>query len=364
MIVRRRWDAAFAMQSRTRVSAPRMPDHTDKSEIAARGAETAADAARTMLRGQLKVIPRVVALATDGDVIDGERVHKMRVATRRAEAALLAAESMIGDRKALDAVRDSLGRVRRAGRVVRRCDVELGLLSRLLEGASGADSASAIGYVMGRVAAERSRGERAVRKLRGRFSEKSFRRSVKRIARSIAPCPDDPGATGWAMEQIGAAFGEVRRIGASLETDPDRLHELRLALKRLRYQAELFEPVVHAGAWRGLIEHLSVGQERLGSANDSAGLTRRVRGMIAEPARSGLFVAALGRLADELERETRALRDSGRAWWDAHGRGAVERMCGNGSTGSVIGPMMDLDAAMDAAILEAQRGLMSRGTGE
>lgn len=338
-------------------------NNAEKSGSAPSGVNAAADAARSMLREQLKAVPKLVARASRGDVVDGDHVHKMRVATRRAEAALHAAEAMISDESALSAVRSTLKRVRKAGSGVRRCDVELKALQHRLEECSDADVASAIAFVMGRVAGERVRAERSVRKLADRFSKKSYRRSIKRLAKSIEPESDQPGATDWAMRRIGAAFREVWTIGKDCGADPEQLHELRLALKRLRYQAELFEPVVHGSGWRGLIETLSECQDRLGRANDSAELTQRVRAILDEPAGAGLFEESLRRLADELERETQALWRSGRSCWDAQARGSVERLFANGSTGGEIGPMMDLDAAMDAAIMEAQRGLMNRGVG-
>lgn len=343
--------------------AERGSDNTVRPDNAPAGVGAAARAA---LRDLLKPIPKLVGRASDSDAVRAEDVHRMRVSTRRGAAALQAFAPLIADEAALGEMEQQLKAIRKSGARTRCCDVDLAALSARLDRCEDADEVAAIGFAMRRLADERDRGARGVRRFGDRFSRKSFRRLVKRLIRSIPDDADGPTPTDWAMRSLSAAFEEVWSLGRSDDATAEELHELRLALKRLRYQAELFEPIVVWSGWRGVIEAAIECQDRLGHANDATELAARV-GAIARGLErgadgwSGRVRAGLERLASGLESEGASAGGQARDWWAREGRRSIDRLVGTGSTRGRNGPMMDLDAAMDAAIRDARESLTQRG---
>ncbi|MEZ6209941.1 MAG: CHAD domain-containing protein [Phycisphaerales bacterium] len=325
-----------------------------------------ARAARESVRDTLRRAAK--SLRRAGKSGDAESIHRMRVATRRAQAALIAFGDLIKDGEALERVGGDLDRMRRSGSRARSCDVDLRALGDRLRACDDCEMAAAIGFVMSRLSGERARGRERVGRLGKRFDSDGYRRAAKRIVRSIDAGGAGERLTEWAMKRVGGALEEVWARGNDGALDSERLHELRIALKRLRYQAELFESFVAWSGWRGMIEACAACQERLGHANDATELAARVRGIAEEldASESGWGVSlrvGLDRLADGLEREGRERGEAAQSWWMGEGKRSVDRLIGNGSTGGSNGPMMDLDAAMDAALTDARRSLEDRGTG-
>jgi len=339
------------------------------SGVSAHGDPLSGDLARvggTMLRDALRWIPKLLRRAAEtGEV---EAIHKMRVGTRRAGAALFAFEDLVEDRRALAGVTAVLDRVRRSGSKARACDVDLRALSVRLDSCDDPSESAAIGFVMSRLGENRARGQQRVERRWGRFDRGSYRAHCKRMCQSIRTDGKTESVTEWAMKRVGMALEAVWALGNAADMSDEQLHELRIALKRLRYQAELFEPVVVWSGWRGMIEASVECQERLGHANDASELAARVR-RIGEQLEGGAtgwssgLAEGLDRLASGLEREGRASGAAARAWWHVEGRRSVDRLVGSGSTRGSNGPMMDLDAAMDAALTDARRSLDERGSG-
>ncbi|RMF75419.1 MAG: CHAD domain-containing protein, partial [Planctomycetota bacterium] len=94
-------------------------------------AETpASDAARLVLRSRLAPIGELLDGAANHAADDEEFVHQLRVATRRAAAALRAFEC-VGPRTAMKTVARQLREIRRAAAAAREDDVHGGILKSL-----------------------------------------------------------------------------------------------------------------------------------------------------------------------------------------------------------------------------------------
>ncbi|MGP1271955.1 MAG: CHAD domain-containing protein [Phycisphaerales bacterium] len=202
----------------------------------------------------------------------GKRIRKLRVATRRADTAIRFAAPLIGPGDARRA-RRRLRSLRRAGGAVRRCDLFIERLARLLDDAAAMDVAPAATAMVGRLAGERASAlDRFVDEL-ARHGGEAWR------TESLLPAEADghteetvPGTPDLALRLVreaGAAFAESAGH-ASLDIEP--LHGLRLRGKRLRYAAELAAPVIGEPAAAELIQSVVPLQNELGVINDLAEL--------------------------------------------------------------------------------------------
>jgi CHAD domain-containing protein len=166
-------------------------------------------------------------------------VHRMRVASRRL-------------RELLPILQLQHGRARKLGRRLRRATRRLGsvrehdVLTQLLDELR--DSRRLPDRALKRVA-DLVRQERD--EARGRLSEKDVNAGLKRVARKLEAIADelkdaDRGRSGrawrWAIDarvaRRAAALKHAVREAGSMYV-PDRIHAVRLALKKLRYGVEL-----------------------------------------------------------------------------------------------------------------------------
>ena len=84
----------------------------------------------------------------------------------------------------------------------------------------------------------------------------------------------------------------VRRRGAGFaRQSPKKRHRLRIALKKLRYTAEVLAPLYGPDKTGPLLRAVKRLQEKLGDAND----VRMSRDLVAELARSGADAAAVAK---------------------------------------------------------------------
>lgn len=199
------------------------------------------------------------------DTADVEAVHDLRVASRRLGEPLMLLEEWIG-RKASRRARRTLRKVRAAFRDVRDLDV---MQHALVQGGNGdffeTDELASLEGLLTR------RRQRAMEKARRRCERLEPIVLPERILRACAPL-DEPCES--RDRQLADVIREQveRRVGTVLGQDArknDRgdLHELRIAVKRLRYTLELSERVF-ARSEADAIDRLAEAQDVLGHWND------------------------------------------------------------------------------------------------
>jgi CHAD domain-containing protein len=257
---------------------------------------------------------------------DPERVHRLRVATRRTLAALTAFRSLVPAKQRIW-FEKRLRQIRRAAGDTRDLDVLTGRLTGTSAGSgSGRDLKSA-----------RAR-DRLVAML-------SRRREVSR--RPIQAVRDELQAAGWAdrverlLDEVGtadseddfAAYGRrrFRRLLDRFFSRADRklkdaadIHRLRIEGKKLRYALEIFAPVFPADRLARCREALERLQETLGEFTDHASAADRFRRWAREkgvgPDRQ--VIAAFERHEDEqAEQAQRAFVK----WWKPARRRALRK---------------------------------------
>jgi CHAD domain-containing protein len=230
------------------------------------------EAARLSLEPRLKAVAHWLPLAADQAEDDIEYVHRLRVATRRATAALKLYRDWLPKRpyrwlkKRLRAIRRAAGEAR-----------DLDVLADRLEHELGARAAR----LQTHIAEHRAAAQPAIVDAAARCSDKDrYLRKVHLLLAGIGPQgKGEPQCSfgDWAqtrLEQVAA------RSFAALpgdSEDPAVLHRFRIQVKALRYAIELLGPAFSAELRElhyPVVEEL---QRRLGSINDHVTGAARLR---------------------------------------------------------------------------------------
>ncbi len=250
-------------------------------------------AARRVLKVRLKAVQRAVAAEPKpGDEV--EHLHKLRVSTRRAAAALRLFGDWCGG-KPHNRVRRQLRRIRRAAGEARRCDVQLMRLEKeLADRGAGhqnrleADT-TAIERLIDAIRRERVEAADAVESGRRRYAPKGLRRARRKLLRSLCPhsgpaahvspfVPDKQPYTlvELAARELPALANELAGAPAAALRKIEQVHQLRITGKRLRYAIEIVAPCYGPELRETHYPHVEALQERLGELNDVHELMLRV----------------------------------------------------------------------------------------
>ncbi len=288
------------------------------------------DAARRVLGARLSLVARL--LASSEERTDPEYAHQIRVAARRASAALEAFEGCL-ERDDLDQARKRLKKIRRAAGAARECDVHAGMFGAMAERASEGQR-SVIEHLRERIARQREAATAEIRDAAHRYTRKRMRRLLRRLSDHARDPADDPHApvplppespTVLIDEAARVIGGLVDRTRAAAEDDlgaPENLHALRLRTKNLRYALEVFAPCFGPALRERVYPQLAAFQDVLGGVNDMHQIVRRLeRELDALPAdaepplRDGIAA---------LKRRYEAIRDQ-------RHREAIEKIGGTGA---------------------------------
>ena len=227
-----------------------------------------------LIRQRLGALTRTLPSARAGDV---SAIHQARVATRRLREALPLVARGSSGRKLARVVR----RLTRSLGPVRELDVALLTLQEL----SGQRDVprSGVTALQQTIRQERSRMHQDMRRTIDRcrldkLSEKLLTAARKHDALGPRPRATDP-------KQLSAARGRTarraERLAASIENAaaiylPDRLHEVRIAVKKLRYAMEIVRELSGSRATVRIMT-LKRAQDLLGRIHDLEVLIARTR---------------------------------------------------------------------------------------
>lgn len=245
---------------------------------------------------------------------DAEDLHQMRVAVRRLRAMLKAARPFL-DRATADQLRAELGWLGRALGPVRDLDV---LLIRLTAEAAHfpADERAAVEVLVEGLHAERDRARIALHRA---LDARRYQRLLKSVAAEAASTEPGPAVADTVAALTGLVRGEFDRLArevakAGPEPEDGVLHALRIYGKRLRYTAELAQPLLGKRI-RPVLRATTDFQDVLGEHQDACVAQHRVRALLAAHGEVIDFDLAFvgGRLVER--EEVRRLH--GRASWHA-----------------------------------------------
>ena len=256
-----------------------------------------APAAEYLIRQRVSALGRSLPAAKAGDVTS---LHRARVATRRLRAAL----PLVASEGKAEKVAKSVRRLTRVLGPVRELDVALLILDELDRG--GDVPRPGVDRLRGSIVEERERLQAEVREEIDEFDFDKLRKRTLKMARGGAADEGGPHESADARRERSAR--RARRLATAIENAaglylPDRLHEVRIAVKKLRYTLELA-----GGRNVARIRLLKRAQDLLGRLHDLEVLIARTRSIQSSPGASTLKVSAdLDRVVRRLETECRQL---------------------------------------------------------
>ena len=225
--------------------------------------------ASAAIRSVLRNLANWLREAADGE-LSVKALHELRIATRRAEAALQLCQDA-ADGRAARWLQRRLKTLRRACNDARDDDVLCQWIQRHGKSSSSKSLRQAI-------RTHRAEVQPRIVELARRLSDKHrFERRSNKVLKQLRVCE--------RQGQIAQAFGRrlfaevyhfVKALPAQRE-DASALHRLRIIGKRLRYASELVTEIWPDVALVELNEHLHVLQDRLGAIHDHIVGTRRLR---------------------------------------------------------------------------------------
>jgi CHAD domain-containing protein len=235
-----------------------------------------ADAARRVLCMRLETVRDRIGEALTEVKRGGQRVHALRVATRRAAAAVDLFRRCL-PHKVGKHLRSRLRLIRRAAGEARDWDVVLGELTGRLDRVELADR-PAHDMLSGFVLAHRIPAEQRLRAACRDYPFGFDRLLANSLASIRQRGPDVTTFGGHARPTVlrmVTGFDALcqRGDGGSWE----QLHEVRIAAKRLRYALELVQSCIDPGLGGHIATALASLQETLGTVNDSFNESRLLR---------------------------------------------------------------------------------------
>jgi inorganic triphosphatase YgiF len=295
------------------------------------------DALAAILQSALQQFLANQAAARDGR--DPEGVHQLRIALRRLRCAF-ALMRPLARSQALDELRGDAKWLLSGLGTARNWDVFLSqVLAEVAQGCGAIDGFDLLrelaeksrqsGYAMARALLAERRAGRFALALGAWIERRGWKSEIAEHARVELAEP----ALAFATRILARQHGRVLKRGRHFKRLPlAARHDLRLAVKKLRYTADFFLPLLgEPGTAKRYARRLSRLQERLGRYND-AGTTRALLGELAvdglPPAARQALGAVLGwqacRLVGveaELREAWRDFRDAALPWVHSRGRG-------------------------------------------
>jgi CHAD domain-containing protein len=195
--------------------------------------------------------------------LDADSVHDLRVASRRAASSILLLESVLGVNRPVKCRRRIKRLLKKLG-ALRDVQVQISIVEKWKPSRLVTEFLDSLRQF------EKDEG-RAVRKYLNASRRKKIRRSLKTLERRATPLlkSTTAGTIKRRIEEtLNARRADLRAVRADLmPSDPQKLHALRVAAKKLRYCLEAALPLVGA-APKTELQQLHWYQTRLGHMRD------------------------------------------------------------------------------------------------
>lgn len=240
---------------------------------------------RRAWRGLARAVRRAnnAASDTERDAYAPDVVHQLRVACRRAQAAMRLARALTGQAPP-SAARRTVRSLRQAAGPLRNADVHARLLTWLRGVDASQRQRDAIDALLAEIDAERIVAQHALREALHATSPASCRRlgiaagnafSRRSAARTLGREQAHESLRDAARRAIAPLAADVVRLSHAELRVPEHAHALRLAIKPLRYASEQLAEAGHVVLPDPLALLLGEAQRRLGESNDIASLLSR-----------------------------------------------------------------------------------------
>jgi CHAD domain-containing protein len=283
-------------------------------------------AART-LRKRLEAVWRELAAACRPRH-DPERVHQLRVATRRTLAALTAFRGIVPAKQRVW-FEKRLRRIRRAAGGTRDLDVLTGRLERESSRTAagnprGAKAAVVRERLVTMLAKRRDVSRQPIRAVRDELRTADWPARVERLIDAVMAAETGVRFADFGRRRFRQMFNRFFSRADRRLDEPSEIHRLRISGKKLRYALEIFAPVFPAAERTACYDAMERLQETLGEFTDHASAADRFRRWAREkgvgPDRKAL--ATLQRIEDDRAEEARR---AFMKWWKPARRRELRR---------------------------------------
>lgn len=277
------------------------------------GQTSVEEAARRSLEPRLAAVVRCLPVAAHLAEHDIEHVHRLRVATRRAVAALDLYDESLASKPARW-MKKRLRQIRRAAADARDLDV---LAIRLAQ-----EYGEAAATIVELITAQRATVRPAIVKIADRcLRDDRFIRKISKLLDGVRmPTLQDhseqePAEFGhWAAEQLSKLAPAFLAAMPGQTSDVAALHQFRIRAKELRYAIELVAPVFGPELRDDLYPMIEELQERLGRVQDHV-TARQLFQKLASKESSDPRRQILCELADAEARRMTQKVDDFHGWW-------------------------------------------------
>jgi len=248
--------------------------------------------ARRALKARLRWLWSRLPLAAEAAEDDLEHVHQLRVASRRATAAMETFAPYLPPRRAAWFDR-KLKRIRRAAGEARDLDVLTLRLQKEFQG----DTSAAVAAIVERVSVARNEAQPEILAVYHRLQSHEFRQRIRKLVCRVrlretrgenscgdsccdsaardsdscsAECPGnrEPSIFKAARSQMRHLVDAWFTAAEADLSDTHRLHLFRIAGKRLRYAMEIFSAALGSNCRKELYPQVEGILEQLGQIND------------------------------------------------------------------------------------------------
>ena len=194
-----------------------------------------------------------------------EYVHQLRVATRRADAALLLFTEMLPAKRS-QKMRKLLKRVRRSAGDARDLDVLLARLQQEVE-----RGRRPLKKTIATITQMRRGAQRPIEKMSRTLAKRQFSHEVEKLTNRVHWRGTNPEVSyeQAARSMLSRIVDEFFAAAAADLAQTENLHALRIEGKQLRYAIEIFAGA-HAALRENLYPQVEQIQSRLGELNDHA----------------------------------------------------------------------------------------------
>lgn len=221
-------------------------------------------AANRVLDARLNAVWHWLPLAASHSPEDVEYVHQLRVATRRAVAAIRIFSSVL-DGPAADRMRATLRRIREAASEARNWDV---LLQRFQRTAPADSPTTAC--MIDQIRRRREQAQAPLQATCEAVSAADFPGQVASLLAAIQPRSSQRSFGAYARRCSRTAVKKFFRAAAADLDRDENLHCLRIRAKKLRYVMEVSATAFEPQFIRRLYPRIELLQEVLGTINDHA----------------------------------------------------------------------------------------------
>jgi CHAD domain-containing protein len=228
-------------------------------------------AAKSIIRSRLRSATRLVKDISAGCVRKPEYIHQLRVAIRRAEAAISAFEPELRS-SAVTSARRRLRTVRKAAGAVRDCDVHRTLL-KSVQGLDSEELRPVARYLARRLSLARDEAAGEVvgiaRPRRVRKLKEARRGLIDLPRRSDNPAASPSTLLGAALRTFSGVTSATRAAAGADLSNLESLHALRVSAKQVRYAVEIFRHCLPDSLCDSTLTQLREFQAVLGRVNDA-----------------------------------------------------------------------------------------------